>query len=87
MGPILFNIFLNDLLWVIQSKCVMFNYADDNTIVCSDKDPKIVQNTLEEACHISIQCFKDNYMKANAKKFQAMVLSRNYCDINIKIEN
>ena len=26
-------------------------------------------------------------MKANAKIFQAMVLSRNYCDINIKIEN
>ena len=49
----------------------MFNYADD--IVCSDKDPHIVQNTLEEACHISIQWFKDNYMKANAKKFQAMV--------------
>ena len=31
LGPFLYNIFTNDLLYIIQY-CQVYNYADDNTI-------------------------------------------------------
>ncbi len=30
MGPVIFNIFINDMLFVVQ--CYIYNFADDNTI-------------------------------------------------------
>ena len=38
LGPVLFNIFINDLYYVI-AKTTLTNYANDNTLSASDKDP------------------------------------------------
>ena len=77
VGPVLFNLFINDLLWLLNTKCDVYNYADDNTLACCHKDPNIVKSTLEEASQISVEWFQDNFMKANPSKFQCMTLSRN----------
>ena len=37
LGPILFNIFINDLFFSVKN-CSMYNYADDNTLSKSDKN-------------------------------------------------
>ena len=39
LGPILFNIFINDLLWISNSE--LLNFADENTI-------SVAENTIEE---------------------------------------
>ena len=85
-GPVLFNIFINDLIVSLKDKCYLYNYADDNTLACIHKDPKKVKINLEEASQDALRWFKCNFMEANPSKFQAMVLSRKNCDILFNIE-
>ena len=87
LGPLLFNIFLNDLLWMLNDKCTIFNYADDNTLVISHKDPMVVKIALEEACKLSVDWFNINHMKVNPEKFNALVMSRNGCNLEFNINN
>jgi len=76
MGPLLFNIFINDLLFHdFNSK--IYNYADDNTLSFSHFDPSIIEKKLKEDCINAMEWFERNNMKANANKFQVMFLSRN----------
>ena len=41
LGPLLFNIFINDLFFSIQ-KSEVCNFADDNTLFCGDKNLDLV---------------------------------------------
>ena len=74
VGPILFNIFLNDLMFSLQNMCTIYNYADDNTLSFCHRDPSHVKATLEEAASHAIEWFKRNSMKVNPTKFQALVI-------------
>ena len=85
VGPVLFNLFINDLLWLLKTKCDVYNYADDNTLAFCHKDPNIVKVTLEEASQISVEWFQDNFMKANPSKFQCMTLSRNNQNLKFNV--
>ncbi len=40
LEPLHFNIFQNDLFYFLVSLCILYNYADDNTLSKSDKDVK-----------------------------------------------
>ena len=75
LGPLLFNIFLNDFFYTMEKHCDLYNYADDNTLSFHDKDIWRVKSHLETAANIGIKWFEENDMKANPEKFQAMVLS------------
>ena len=84
LGPLLFNVFINDLLYHdISSKA--YNYADDNTLSYSDKDVNAIKVKLEADCEIAMKWFQLNNMKANADKFQLMFLSRNHSNNEIVI--
>ena len=84
LGPLLFNVFINDLLYHdISSKA--YNYADDNTLSYSDKDVNEIKVKLEADCEIAMKWFQFNNMKANADKFQLMFLSRNHSNNEITI--
>jgi len=80
-GPLLFNIFINDFMYLLENKCSVYNYADDNTLSKHHRDPLIVKSSLEDCANLSIHWFSENNMKANPDKFQAMVLCRR--DVNI----
>ena len=75
LGPLLFNIFMNDFFYLLDSKCDLYNYADDNTLSSHDKNLQAVKHTLQTAASIGIKWFEDNHMKVNTDKFQALVLS------------
>ena len=52
MGSFTYNIHSNDLLYAIMKMCDVYNYADDNTIGCSGKDPQEVQMKLENVSNV-----------------------------------
>ena len=75
LGPLLFNIFINDLIGFIKNS-LLYNFADDNTITAFEKDITLLKETLQNEAEIAIQWFKDNFMIVNTGKFQAMVINR-----------
>ena len=75
LGPILFNIFINDLLWISNSE--LLNFADDNTISAAENTIEELISTLEKESQAAIDWFVSNKMIVNPDKFQAIVVKRN----------
>ena len=73
LGPILFNIFINDLFFFI-TKSEVCNFADDNTLYSCNKNLEHVLSSLKYDLRNVLDWFKINSMKANPGKFQFMVL-------------
>ena len=82
LGPILFNIFVNDLFFFVH-KCDLYNYADDNTLSKSDNSLEKVIASLEEDSKALLYWFSVNKMQANPEKFQAISLGKTTHDKNI----
>ena len=62
LGPLFFNIYINDLLLSIQETDIC-NYADDTTIYTCDMHLDNVIFKLENDSKIIIEWFGNNYMK------------------------
>ena len=74
LGPLLFNLFINDLIGFIK-KVFSIQFCDDNTITAFEKDI-ILLKALQNDVEIAIQWFKDNFLIVNHGKFQAMVMNK-----------
>ena len=73
LGPLLFNIFINDLfLNVIKSE--VCNFADDNTLYSFDKKLDTIFSNLKYDLENVLSWFQANSLKANPSKFQFMIL-------------
>ena len=83
-GPLLFNILLIDLFFVVENIDIA-SYADDNTPYISANDINEVILSLEKATDTLFKWFSDNVMKSNADKCHLLVCTNNA--INIKIGN
>ena len=93
LGPIIFNVFLNDIFLFVE-KATLFNYADDNSLSYSHRNIKNLKETLEKESEGLIKWFHLNKLKANPEKFQAIVVGNMKSDAetsfnigNIKIES
>ena len=92
LGPLLFNIFINDLFLFIRKSGVC-NFADDNTLYSFEKNIENVISDLKTDLIGVIEWFKINSLKANSGKFQFMVIGNKgerSCNIhinNVKINN
>ena len=74
LGPILFNIFINDLfLWLTKSD--LDNFADDNTIAVPCKNLNNLLRTLEKESESAVDWFRNNNMIASLDKFQAIIMN------------
>ena len=71
LGPLLFNIFLNDLFYVNMTSEIT-NYADDNHLYYEDKCYNVLRNNLENDVLSATAWFDNNYMCANPDKFQSI---------------
>ena len=60
--------------YVLEHKCDLYNYADDNTISYHHQNLQTVKNNLETSAKIGGKWFVDNQMKVNTDKFQALLL-------------
>ena len=66
LGPILFNIYLNDLFYFLH--CKICNFTDDTTPYVCDKNLNFVMQLLEQQSNIALKWFEDNNIKMNASK-------------------
>ena len=69
MGPMLFNFFLNDIFLYLKD-ANFFNYADDNSVLVSNRDVNVIKDTLQKEASMAIEWFKLNLMEVNPDKFQ-----------------
>ena len=72
LGPLLFNIFINDLFLTIENDDLC-NFADDNTLYKCCKSVDEAKQKIEAQCNLIIRWFVDNSMKMNAEKCHAIV--------------
>ena len=72
LGPILFNIYINDLFFILKETDVC-NFADDTTPHVCDGSIKQVLIRLEHDSAIAICWFESNYMKLNTDKCHLLV--------------
>ena len=74
LEPIFFNIFMNDIFFLLGSN--LHNFADDNTVIAVAETIQDLINGLEVKTSIIIEWMKDNDMIANPNKFKAIVLTK-----------
>ena len=82
LGPLLFNILLADLFFIVNSTDIA-NYADDNTpYVTANKMYSLIAS-LEEASKSLFTWFDNNLMKSNVDKCHLLVSSNEKVTIKI----
>ena len=72
LGPLLFNIYLNDLFW-FNVEADVCNFADDTTLYACDMDLETMLWKLEHDSLLAIEWFEANYMKLNKDKCHLLV--------------
>ena len=68
LGPVLFDIFINDIFHFVESCSSLYNYADGNAVSCLDNSLENVISKLSEDSVLLIRWFLNNKMKANSEK-------------------
>lgn len=75
VGPLLFNIFINDFYYFFTSSS-LYGFADDNSLSAKSKRLDDLKAKLTQESMVAIKWLKDNQMLANPSKFQAMFLTK-----------
>ena len=73
LGPLLFNVFINDFFYAIEHSQVC-NFADDNTIFACGETLDEVAICIEDDMREAMNWYKRNEMVANPDKFQLIFL-------------
>ena len=82
LGPLLFNIYLNDLFMFVNDAQIC-NYADDTTIYACDSN---IEGVISESdARKTGEWFPNNCMKLNEDKCHLMVSGDNINDVSLNI--
>ena len=76
LGPLLFNIYLNDIFYCVENSDIT-NYADDTTPYSVDTNIDAPLNSLEMDSSTLIKWFSDNYFQPNADKCHLLISKHN----------
>ena len=68
LGPILFNLYINDLPLIDNKNSNYILYADDTSIIFSTNDPNSVYDKLESVLSTTTEWFKRNHLILNLSK-------------------
>ena len=89
MGPLLFNIFINDI-FLCSSDINIYNYADDNCISFAGNSIDVIEDTLNKEIIYLMEWFRKNSLAANPAKFQTMLVKSNSIkdtELNVTADN
>ena len=86
LGPLLFNIFLNDIFYFITDISIA-NYADDNTPYTTKNSITSLLETLEVETNTLLDWFRNNEMKPNEDKCHLLVINQENISVNVGKEN
>ena len=75
LGPILFNIFINDFYYFFEH-ANLYGFADDNSLSHTSDTLEDLIATLSSESDIALEWLNKNEMIANPSKFQAVILSK-----------
>ena len=75
LGPILFNVFINDLFLFIENAKI-HNYADDNAIQQEASSLDDLIRVLENESNTAVDWLSLNEMLVNPKKFQLLISAK-----------
>ena len=75
LGPLLFNIFINDLFFSVHNSD-LHNYADDNTLSMADTNIETITNILNDDISNVYNWFENNHLSLNEDKCQFLVIER-----------
>ena len=84
LGPLLFNIYLNDLFLFLEETEVC-NYADDTTIYTCGPNVENVLAKLENDALVISEWFPNNRMKLNEDKCHLMIFGGKSNEVSVKI--
>ena len=84
-GPLLFNLFINDLIFFITT--FLSNYADDNSLYNTGKDLELVKSVLVNDFRAVKEWFYENFMILNLNKCRYMCIGKNTDSDIFKFEN
>ena len=74
-GPLLFNLFINDLVFFIQY-CTLSNYADDNNLFSMGKNKDQFKTFLSSDFKIINNWFYESFMVLNSEKSHFMCIDQ-----------
>eukprot|EP00794_Sanderia_malayensis_P003962 gene3962-4512_t len=74
LGPLLWNIYQNDLSYTV-SNCGLSMYADDHQLYVAKDSPKEVEKVINENMEKVCSWYRDNFLHANKEKYQAMTVT------------
>ena len=84
LGPLLFNVFINDL-FLFVGKCDIKNFADDNTLSFVDRSIDKIIRSLEYDIDNLQTWFLKNGMLLNEDKCQFLIVESSKCNRNEEV--
>ena len=82
LGPLLFNIFINDI-FLFMNDAKIANYADDNTAFSVGKSIDDLLAKLENETSVILEWFRINEMRSNDDKCNLIVAKNDNLHINV----
>ena len=82
LGPLLFNIFINDMFYFIKDTNIA-NYADDSTLYTVERNMEDLLNTLENETSSILNWFRMNEMKPNDDKCHLIVTNQDSVSVTL----
>ena len=84
LGPLLFNIYINDLFYLTQMTDVC-NYVDDTTFHACEWDLKSLITRVKHNAALAIEWFESNHIKLNQDKCHFLFSGHKYETLFINV--
>ena len=81
-GPLLSNLFINDLFLFICFS-TLSNFADDNNLFATGTDIQLINKTLLSDFRAVSNWFYENFMILNPGKYHFMSIGKDTCDEDV----